>query len=113
MLAARGSLLLLMDADGATRVADLAKLEADLRKVCCTAGTHPSCLCCCLACTAGTGRLNCPSGLHDEHEPGIRPELCILVKRGPRIVPSWALVFVPLLGLQTCVHGISAIKHVV
>ena len=39
MLAARGSLLLLMDADGATRVADLAKLEADLRKVCSTAGT--------------------------------------------------------------------------
>ena len=44
MLAARGSLLLLMDADGATRVADLAKLEADLRKVCSTAGTpQPSC----------------------------------------------------------------------
>lgn len=34
MLAARGTLLLLMDADGATRIADLAKLEADLKRVC-------------------------------------------------------------------------------
>ena len=46
MLAARGSLLLLMDADGATRVADLAKLEADLRKVCSNAGLplQPCCM---------------------------------------------------------------------
>ena len=34
MQAARGSLLLLMDADGATSISDLDKLEAELRRIC-------------------------------------------------------------------------------